>query len=58
MGSFGAKIDDDAKKFLADICGGDARAAINAIELAVLTTDRDENGEINITAEVAEQCIQ
>ena len=58
MGTFNAKIDDEAKKFLADICGGDARAAINAIELAVLTTEPDKDGVINITSEVAEQCIQ
>ena len=58
MGVYGAVIDDDAKHFLADIAGGDARAAINAVELAVLTTSRGEDGKIRITADVAEDCIQ
>ena len=58
MGAYNAYIDDDAKAFLADVCGGDARSAINAVELAVLTTDPDPDGRIHITSEVAEECIQ
>lgn len=58
MGSYDAVIDDDAAEFLADICGGDARMALNAIELGILTTERDEDGKIHITLQVAEQCIQ
>ena len=58
MGSYNAVIDDNAVDFLADICGGDARMALNAIELGVLTTERSEDGKIHITLEVAEQCIQ
>ena len=58
MGSYGAVIDETAANFLADICGGDARMALNAVELGVLTTDRGEDGKIHITLEVAEQCIQ
>jgi putative ATPase len=59
MGSYRAVIDDDAAEFLADISGGDARAALNAIELGVLTTDRDpSDGKIRITLEVAQECIQ
>lgn len=58
MGSFGACVDDDAAVFLAEISGGDARMALNAIELGILTTDRGEDGKIHITLEVAEQCIQ
>ena len=52
------EIDDDAAEFLADAAGGDARAALNAVELAVLTTDRDEHGVLTIDMEVAQECIQ
>ncbi|MCI5587199.1 MAG: replication-associated recombination protein A [Lachnospiraceae bacterium] len=58
LGSYKAQIDDDALEFLADISGGDARAALNAIELGVLTTDRSEDGIIHITLDVASECIQ
>lgn len=58
MGSFGAVIDDDALEFLADVCNGDARAALTAIELGILTTDRGADGKIHITIEVASECIQ
>ena len=58
MGAYRAVIDDNAADFLADICGGDARMALNAVELGILTTDRGEDGHIHITLEVAEQCIQ
>lgn len=58
MGSYGAEIDEDALDFLADIAGGDARNALNAIELGVLTTQRSEDGKIHITLEVAGECIQ
>lgn len=58
MGSYNAKIDDDALEFLADMANGDARAALNAIELGILTTDRGEDDIIHITLEVAGECIQ
>ena len=58
MGSFRARLDDDALEFLADMAGGDARNALNAIELGVLTTERGEDGIIHITVEVASECIQ
>lgn len=58
MGSYGAKIDDDALEFLADIAGGDARSALNAIELGILTTERSADGIIHITLDVASECIQ
>ena len=58
LGSYKAQIDDDALEFLADISGGDARSALNAIELGVLTTDRSEDGIIHITLDVASECIQ
>ncbi len=58
MGAYGAVIDEDALTFLADISNGDARMALNAIELGIITTERCEDGKIHITIEVAQQCIQ
>ena len=58
MGAYHAVIEEDALDFLADIAGGDARAALNAVELGVLTTKRAEDGKIHITLEVASECIQ
>ena len=58
MGSFHAEITDEALEFLADIAGGDARSALNAIELGILTTERSEDGLIHITLDVASECIQ
>ncbi|MDO4633712.1 MAG: replication-associated recombination protein A [Eubacteriales bacterium] len=58
MGSYHAVIDDDAAEFLADVADGDARAALNAVELGVLTTPRSEDGKIHLTLEVASECIQ
>ena len=58
MGSYRAEIDEDALEFLADIAGGDARNALNAIELGILTTDRAADGTIHITIDVAAECIQ
>ncbi|BCZ26192.1 hypothetical protein EUBC25_02790 [Claveliimonas bilis] len=58
MGSYGAKIDEDAMEFLADVSGGDARNALNAVELGILTTERGEDGKIHLTLEVASECIQ
>ena len=58
MGSYDAEIDEDALEFLADLSGGDARHALNAIELGIMTTDRSEDGKIHITIDVAQECIQ
>ncbi|MCD8077954.1 MAG: replication-associated recombination protein A [Lachnospiraceae bacterium] len=58
MGAYHAVLEDDARTFLADICDGDARNALNAVELAVLTTPPGEDGQIHITVSVAEECIQ
>lgn len=58
MGSYHAEITEEALEFLADISGGDARNALNAIELGILTTERSEDGKIYITIEVAQECIQ
>ena len=58
FGSYKAVLTDEAKSFLADVAGGDARAALNAIELAVMTTERDESGQLVIDLQTAEDCIQ
>lgn len=58
MGAFQAVIDEEALEFLADIAGGDARNALNAIELGILTTERSTDGMIHITLDVASECIQ
>ncbi|MCI9176004.1 MAG: replication-associated recombination protein A [Lachnospiraceae bacterium] len=58
MGSYEALLEEDALEFLADVANGDARAALTAIELGVLTTPRGEDGKIRITLDVAAECIQ
>lgn len=58
MGSYHAVMDEDALDFLADVSNGDARSALNAIELGILTTPKSEDGQIHITLSVAQECIQ
>jgi len=58
LGSYHAVLDDDARAFLADVSGGDAREALNAIELGVLTTEPGPDGIIHIDLETAQGCIQ
>ncbi|WP_270202774.1 MULTISPECIES: replication-associated recombination protein A [unclassified Coprococcus] len=58
MGSYHAVIEENALHFLADLAGGDARSALNAVELGILTTPRSEDGMIHITLDVASECIQ
>lgn len=58
MGTYGADITDEAADFLADVANGDARAALNAVELGILTTDKSDDGKIHITIDVAAECIQ
>ncbi len=58
MGSYHAVIEEDALHFLADLAGGDARSALNAVELGILTTPRSEDGMIHITLDVTSECIQ
>ena len=58
MGAYDAVIDEEALDFLADVSGGDARHALNAVELAVMSTRRSGDGRIHITLEVAQECIQ
>ena len=58
MGSYHAKIDEDALHFLANLSGGDARLALNAVELGILTTSRSDDGWIHLTLDVVSECIQ
>ena len=58
MGAYNAVIEEDALDFLADLSGGDARHALNAVELGLMTTNRSEDGKIHITLDVAQECIQ
>ena len=58
MGAYEAVIEKDALQFLADLADGDARKALNAVELGILTTQRSEDGKIHLTLEVAKECIQ
>lgn len=58
MGSYNAVIEEDALEFLADIAGGDARNALNAVELGILTTKRSEDEKIHLTLDVVSECIQ
>lgn len=58
LGSYKAKVTEEALDFLSEIANGDARAALNAIELGVLTTERNKDGIILIDLDVASECIQ
>jgi len=58
MGAFKIKIDEDAITHIANVCDGDARRALNALEIGVVTTKKDKNGIIHFTKEVAEESIQ
>ena len=58
MGVYGVSITEEAAWFIAQMAGGDARSALNAVELGVLTTKPDENGKVIIDLAVAEECIQ
>lgn len=58
VAAYGTDITEEAADFLAEAANGDARTALNAVELAVLTTARSEDGIIHIDSEVIEECIQ
>ena len=58
MGAYNAVIEEDALAFLAELSGGDARHALNAVELGVMTTERSADGKIHLTLAVAQECIQ
>ena len=58
LGLLNVRITEEAADFLADMAGGDARSALNALELGAATTLPNESGEIVIDLETAQQCIQ
>ncbi len=58
LGAYNGEIDEDALSFIANTANGDARTALNAVELAVLTTERNDKGKIHIDIDTAQQCIQ
>ncbi|MCD8218581.1 MAG: replication-associated recombination protein A [Clostridiales bacterium] len=58
MGAYHAVLEEDALDFLSDIANGDARNALNALELGILTTEKSADGKIHFTLEVAQECIQ
>ncbi len=58
LGTYNIKISDDALDYLCEVCSGDARTALNSIELAVLTSELDENGIIDINLHTIEECVQ
>ena len=58
LGHLKCEVDDEAIQHLANICDGDARKALNSLEIAAMTTPPDSGGVIRITLQVAEDCIQ
>jgi putative ATPase len=58
LGQFDIKADPEALKFLAEICDGDARKALNALEIGCLTTPKDKKAQIHFTLEAAQASIQ
>ena len=58
LGYYDLTIEDGVLEYIAMLSGGDVRVALNALEIAALTTEMDANGEIKITKEIASECIQ
>jgi putative ATPase len=58
LGKYQVEIDDDALKHMVEVSGGDARNALNALELAVMTTQPDDRGVRRINVEIAAEAIQ
>lgn len=58
MGAYNAVMEEDALEFISDFAGGDARMALNAVELAILTTTPSNDGKIHVTSEIIADCIQ
>lgn len=58
LGKYSINVEDETLKYIADLSGGDVRVALNALEIATLTTEMNENGDIEITREIASECIQ
>ena len=58
LGNYVLTVEDGVMEYIAELSGGDVRVALNALEIAALTTEMDVNGEIKITKEIASECIQ
>ena len=58
LGNYVLTVEDGVMEYIAELSGGDVRVALNALEIAALTTEMDANGEIKITKEIASECIQ
>jgi putative ATPase len=58
LGTYRVAVDDEALNHFAAASNGDARSALNALELAVLSTEPDQDGTIHITLDIAEECLQ
>ena len=58
LGDYNIKIEDETLKKLAIISGGDVRTALNGLEVAVLTTNMENDGYIHITDEVIKNSVQ
>ncbi len=58
LGDKSIRVDKEALNHLADYAGGDVRNALNALEVAVLSSKPDENDQIHITKEIAQESIQ
>ena len=58
LGEYNIKIEDETLEKLSNISGGDVRTALNALEIATLTTSMNENAEIVITDEILQNCVQ
>ncbi|MBC2158979.1 replication-associated recombination protein A [Listeria booriae] len=58
LGTYDVVLDSDAKTHLATASNGDVRSALNALELAVISSEPDDDGKVQVTLEVAEECLQ
>ncbi|MBC2371990.1 replication-associated recombination protein A [Listeria booriae] len=58
LGTYDVVLESDAKTHLATASNGDVRSALNALELAVISSEPDDDGKIQVTLEVAEECLQ
>jgi len=58
VGVYDVDIDDDAIEHLANISNGDARIALNGLELGILTTPPNKNGRIDLSLEIIQECVQ
>jgi putative ATPase len=58
LGNYDLAVENDAVNYLASISNGDARTSLNALELAVMTSDIREDGKIHIDLSTIEECVQ